>query len=117
MLGNTCSGEGSDLAAPWRSWRHGSSPLAQIQRLGGFAWISVLALVASQILFVAAIKSGSTAEVFFLMSLAPLMAAVLARPLLGERIGILGLLAIAIALSGVALMSGLSLNAEAWSAW
>src|SRR4030095_6562405 len=80
--------------------------------LGGFAWISVLALVASQVLFVAAIKSGSTAEVFFLMSLAPLIAAVLARPLLGERIGIFGMLAIAGALGGVALMRGLILKAE-----
>jgi drug/metabolite transporter, DME family len=99
------------------TWRHASSPLLQMCRLRGFAWISVLALVASQVLFVAAIKSGSTAEVFFLMSLAPLMAAVLARPLLGERIGMLGALAIAVALGGVALMSGLSLNAEhlGWS--
>jgi drug/metabolite transporter, DME family len=95
------------------AWRHASSPLAQIRRLAGFAWLSVPALVASQVLFVAAIKSGSTAEVFFLMSLAPLMAAVLARPLLGERIGIIGVLAIAVALGGVALMSGLSLNVDA----
>jgi drug/metabolite transporter (DMT)-like permease len=94
------------------AWRHASSPLAQIRRLTGFAWLSVPALVASQVLFVAAIKSGSTAEVFFLMSLAPLMAAVLARPLLGERIGMFGVLAIAVALGGVALMSGLSLNVE-----
>jgi drug/metabolite transporter, DME family len=99
------------------AWRHATSPLAQIKRLGGFAWISVLALVASQVLFVAAIKSGSTAEVFFLMSLAPLMAAVLARPLLGERIGLFGILAIAVGLCGVALMSGLSFNADdiGWS--
>jgi drug/metabolite transporter (DMT)-like permease len=94
------------------AWRHAISPLAQIRRLTGFAWLSVPALVASQVLFVAAIKSGSTAEVFFLMSLAPLMAAVLARPLLGERIGIVGGLAIAVALGGVALMSGLSLNVD-----
>jgi drug/metabolite transporter, DME family len=100
------------------AWRHARNPLAQITRLGGFAWISVSALVASQVLFVAAIKSGSTAEVFFLMSLAPLIAAVLARPLLGERMGISGVLAITVALGGVALMSGLSLNAEdiGWSA-
>jgi DME family drug/metabolite transporter len=94
------------------AWRHASSPLAQIRHLAGFAWLSVPALVASQVLFVAAIKSGSTAEVFFLMSLAPLMAAVLARPLLGERIGIFGVLAIAVALGGVALMSGLSLSID-----
>jgi drug/metabolite transporter (DMT)-like permease len=69
-------------------------------------------MVVSQICFVAAIKSGSTAEVFFLMSLAPIMAAVLSRPLLGERIGVLSVLAIAVALGGVALMSGLSLQAD-----
>jgi drug/metabolite transporter, DME family len=93
------------------SWRHASNLLTQITRLGGFAWMSVTALVASQIFFVAAIKSGSTAEVFFLLSLAPLLAAFLARPLLGERIGIVGVLAIAIALAGVALVSGVALNA------
>jgi drug/metabolite transporter (DMT)-like permease len=62
--------------------------------------------------FVAAIKSGSTAEVFFLMSLAPLMAAMLAWPLLGERIGVLGALAIAVALGGLVLMSGLGVDAD-----
>jgi drug/metabolite transporter, DME family len=97
------------------AWRHTTNPLAQIRRLGGFAWISVLALVASQVLFVAAIKAGSTAEVFFLMSLAPLMAAVLVRPLLGERIGVIGILSIAVALGGVALMSGLGLNGGEFS--
>ena len=95
------------------AWRHGRSPTTQIRHLGGFAWVSVFALVASQVLFVAAIKIGSTAEVFFLLSLAPLMAAMLARPLLGERIGLFGLCAIAVALAGVALMSGLSFNVDA----
>lgn len=105
--------------------RHGTRALAQIGRLGGFAWVSVLALVASQICFVAAVKSGSTAEVFFLLSLAPLMTALLARPLLGERVGRIGMLAIAVALGGVALMSGLNLGGGmhvempegAWLAW
>lgn len=87
--------------------RHSISPLVQIRRLGGFAWLSVLAMVASQICFIIAIKLGSTAEVFFLMSLAPLLAAALARPLLGERIGTHGVLAIAVALGGIAVMTGL----------
>jgi drug/metabolite transporter (DMT)-like permease len=94
------------------AYRHRINPLTQVRRLGGFGWLSVLAMVGSQICFIAAIKSGSTAEVFFLMSLAPLMAAVLARPLLGERIGLLGLLAIFVALAGVALMSGLSVGGD-----
>jgi len=95
------------------TWRRASNPITQIRQLGGFAWLSVIALVASQVLFVAAIKIGSTAEVFFLLSLAPLMAALLARPLLGERIGTFGALAIAVALAGVALMSGVTFNADA----
>src|SRR5262245_9288353 len=95
------------------TWRHASNPFTQIRRLGGFAWLSVLALVASQVFFVAAIKIGSTAEVFFLLSLAPLMAALLARPLLGERIGTFGAFTIAVALAGVALMTGVTFNADA----
>ena len=83
-----------------------------MRRLGGFAWVSVLAMVASQICFIVAIKLGNTAEVFFLMSLAPLMAAVLARPLLGERVGALTTLAIVVALGGVGVMSGLSLKLD-----
>jgi drug/metabolite transporter, DME family len=94
------------------AYRHRINPVTQVRRLGGFGWLSVLAMVGSQICFIAAIKSGSTAEVFFLMSLAPLMAAVLARPLLGERIGMLGLFAIVVALAGVALMSGLSVAGD-----
>lgn len=106
--------------------RHGVNPFAQIRHLGGFAWISVVTMVASQVCFILAVQSGNTAEVFFLMSLAPLMAAVLARPILGERIGMMGVLAIAVALGGVALMSGLGFNPEGgqsrawkseWAAW
>ena len=88
--------------------RHSVSPLVQMRRLGAFAWVSVSAMVASQVCFIIAIKLGSTAEVFFLMSLAPMMAAVLARPLLGERFGAQSVLAIAIALGGVAAMTGLN---------
>jgi drug/metabolite transporter (DMT)-like permease len=95
----------------------GQSPLAQIRGLGGFAWISVVAMVASQVFFVAAMKAGNTAEVFFLMSLAPLMAAVLARPMLGERIGALGVLAIAVALGGVTLMTGLGVQGDGLHSW
>jgi drug/metabolite transporter (DMT)-like permease len=106
--------------------RHGTNPFLQVRRLGGFAWLSVLAMVASQVCFIAAIKSGNTAEVFFLFSLAPLMAAALARLLLGERIGVRGSFAIAVALGGVALMSGLSVSGDGrnagpgageWQAW
>ncbi len=88
--------------------RHRVNPIAQIRNLSWFGWLSVVTMVASQVCFICAMKLGGTAEVFFLMSLAPLMAAMLALPLLGERIGLLGMLAVAIALGGVAMMSGLT---------
>jgi drug/metabolite transporter (DMT)-like permease len=114
MPGNTCSGAASASVSFSALFARGSgqSPLAQIRELGGFAWLSVVAMVASQVCFVAAMKAGNTAEVFFLMSLAPLMAAVLARPLLGERLGVLSILAIAVALGGVALMAGLGVHGD-----
>lgn len=93
--------------------RHRVNPLAQIRNLSAFGWLSVVTMVASQVCFICAMKLGGTAEVFFLMSLAPLMAAMLALPLLGERIGPLGVLAVALALAGVAMMSGLTASAPA----
>lgn len=93
--------------------RHRVNPVAQIRNLSAFGWLSVVTMVASQVCFICAMKLGGTAEVFFLMSLAPLMAAMLALPLLGERIGPLGIFAIAIALAGVAMMSGLTASAPA----
>ena len=56
----------------------------------------MLALAATT--FIAAIKVTTLAETFFLCSLAPLLSALLARPLLGERISGASLVAIAIAL-------------------
>jgi len=94
--------------------RHRISPFAQLRRMRGFAWTSAVAMVASQVTFIAAVKTTTVAEVFFLCSLAPLMAAVIALPLLGERIGPLGGVAIAIALGGVALMSGGGFHGGGW---
>jgi DME family drug/metabolite transporter len=93
-------------------WRDGALAIAQVGRLGRFAWLSVLSMTASQVCFITAIKAGNTAEMFFLMSLAPLMAATMAWPLLGERIGLNGFMAIAVALAGVALMSGIGVAME-----
>lgn len=86
--------------------RHGIDPVTQIRRLGPVARLSALAQVVSQITFVSAMMAGNTAEVFFLMSLTPLIAALLARAVFGEPIGKAGAVAIALALGGVALMSG-----------
>lgn len=100
-------------------WQHGRALLSQIRGMGGYAWIAAVAMVISQVGFVSAVQSTTVAEVFFLFSLAPLMTTVIARPVLGERIGILGCVAIAVALGGVLLMSGLtSMDAPAGAtAW
>lgn len=94
--------------------RRAISPLSQVQRMHAFGWLAAGAMVVSQIGFIAAIKLTTVAEVFFLLSLAPLMAALLALPILGERIGWLGALAIAMALGGVALMTGGGLHGGSW---
>ncbi len=94
--------------------RHAISPIAQVRHMRGFGWLAAVAMVLSQIGFIAAVKLTTIAEVFFLLSLAPLMAAALAYPLLGERIGLLGAIAIAIALGGVTLMTGGGLHGGNW---
>ena len=93
-------------------WQHRAELLTQIRNMGSYAWIAAVAMVISQVGFVSSIQATTVAEVFFLFSLAPLMTAVIARPVLGERIGRLGGFAIILALAGVLLMSGLT-NAEA----
>ena len=94
--------------------RHAVRPIAQVRGMQGFGWLAAAAMVLSQIGFIAAVKLTTVAEVFFLLSLAPLMAAALAYPLLGERIGPLGAIAIAIALGGVTLMTGGGLHGDSW---
>jgi drug/metabolite transporter, DME family len=90
------------------------NPITQVRGMRGFAWLAAGAMVFSQIGFIAAVKMSTVAEVFFLLSLAPLMAAVIAFPVLGERLGVLGALAICIALAGVALMTGGGWQGGSW---
>jgi drug/metabolite transporter (DMT)-like permease len=98
---------GFTIALGLAAWiRDHRSPVAQVIGLGRFGWLAALAMVVSQITFVSAVKTATFAEVFFLCSLAPLMAAVLARPLLGERMGWLGVGALAMGLAGVTAMTG-----------
>jgi drug/metabolite transporter (DMT)-like permease len=94
--------------------RHIANPVEQVMRMGRYGWLAAATMVLSQVAFIAAIKVATVAEVFFLFSLAPLIAAVLAFPLLGERIGALGGLAVATAIGGVALMTGGGLHDGKW---
>jgi drug/metabolite transporter (DMT)-like permease len=90
------------------------SPIDQVTSLGRMAIVAALAMAASQITFISALKVTTVAETMFLCSLAPLIAAALARPVLGEHIGAMALVAIALGLVGVALMTGGDLSGGNW---
>lgn len=96
------------------SVRDHRNPVLQIAHLRGFGVMAAMAMALSQISFISGVKVTTFAEVFFLVSLAPLLAAMLARPLLGERIGRLVLVAIAIAIGGVYTMTGGDFRSGNW---
>ncbi|MEA2406614.1 MAG: hypothetical protein QOE69_733 [Thermoleophilaceae bacterium] len=76
----------------------------------GVALAASLAVAAGA--FVAALNHSTVARVLFMQALAPVIAAVLARVFLGERVGRRTLVALVLAVGGVALMVG---NPEAHS--
>ena len=96
------------------SLRDHRSPLAQLVELRPVAWIGAFMLAMASTTFIAAIKITTLAETFFLCSLAPLISAGLARPLLGERIGVASLVAIAIGILGVTVMIDGRLDGGNW---
>jgi drug/metabolite transporter (DMT)-like permease len=81
--------------------------LVQAFRSIGVAGIAVaLCVSAASGAFIGALNNTSVARVLFILALAPVLAAVLARVFLGEAVTRLTVLAMALALSGVALMLG-----------
>lgn len=89
-------------------------PIAQVRQLEPIAWVSALFIAGASITFIASAKTTILAETFFICSLAPLISAALAGPLLGERIGPWTLAALAIGLFGVLLMVVDKLEGGAW---
>jgi DME family drug/metabolite transporter len=96
------------------SYRDHRSALTQLAELRPIAWVGAFMLTLSSTTFIAAIKVTTLAETFFLCSLAPLISAVLARPLLGERITRASLIAIALALVGILVMIEGRLDGGNW---
>jgi drug/metabolite transporter, DME family len=86
------------------------SALHQIAHLRPMAWIAACSMALSQVTFIYSIKAATFAEVFLICSLAPLMAAALAWPLLRERISWITGVAIALSIAGVYVMTGGELN-------
>ncbi len=93
------------------SFREKRSPLRQLTSLGKWAWIACFCMALSQVTFISSIKAATFAEVFLICSLAPMMAAALAWPLLRERIGWATIVAIIIGVAGVYVMTGGEFNA------
>jgi drug/metabolite transporter, DME family len=88
------------------------SPIRQLAGLGPMAWVACLCMALSQVTFISSIKAATFAEVFLICSLAPLMVAALAWPMLRERIGWITVVALALGLAGVAVMTGGELQAS-----
>jgi drug/metabolite transporter (DMT)-like permease len=81
--------------------------VAQAFRSGGLAGIAVAVCVAAaSASFIAALNHTSVARVLFILALAPMFAALLARATLGEPITRRTVFAMALALAGIALMLG-----------
>lgn len=90
--------------------REKRSPLRQLASLDRMAWIACFCMALSQVTFISSIKAATFAEVFLICSLAPMMAAALAWPLLRERIGWTTVVAVIIGFAGVYLMTGGEFN-------
>ena len=93
------------------SLRQKRSPFRQLTSLGIWAWIACFCMALSQVTFISSIKAATFAEVFLICSLAPMMAAALAWPLLREPIGWATIVAIIIGVAGVYVMTGAEFNA------
>lgn len=91
--------------------REKRSPLRQLASLNRMAWLACFCMALSQVTFISSIKAATFAEVFLICSLAPMMAAALAWPLLKERIGWTTIVAIITGFAGVYVMTGGEFNA------
>lgn len=87
------------------------SPVRQLAGLGRWAWIAAVCMALSQVTFVSSIKAATFAEVFLICSLAPVITAALAWPLLKERIGWITVVAVILGIAGVVVMTGGELHA------
>lgn len=84
--------------------RSGESPFTQLRRIGFPAVIAGLSLVAAYSGGIYAIQATSVANAMLLFATAPFMAAVLGRIVLQEPVRAATLIAIAVAIGGIAIM-------------
>jgi drug/metabolite transporter (DMT)-like permease len=82
------------------------STLARVPSAG---WVGILGgfcMMLAGVAFVFALKRTSIANAIFLASITPLLSMLLARPILGEKLTAIGMLAVGIGIAGLLVMAG-----------
>lgn len=92
--------------AVWLVIRYRREAIARVRALGAAGAVSAVLLTGAFVGYVLAIKVTTVANTLVIMSASPLIAALLARLLLGERLRPPTMVAILIAFAGIALMFG-----------
>lgn len=90
------------------------NPARQLAQLSWFGIAGAVSLATSAAAFITAVRVSTVAETFLILSLAPLAAAALAWPLLGERAGPWTIAAILLSVAGVYVMIGGQLEGGNW---
>lgn len=86
------------------AWRRDGSPFPKAFRAGWVMRIACVGLMLASVAFIYALKNTSAANAAFLASVTPLMAVVLARVFIGERLTVVTVASIAVASVGLLVM-------------
>ena len=86
------------------AWRREGSPFPKAFRAGWVMRIACVGLMLASVAFIYALKNTSAANAAFLASVTPLMAVVLARVFIGERLTVVTVASIALASVGLLVM-------------
>lgn len=89
--------------------------LPRFLRTDRLGFVAASGLVLAAVAFLIALKTTTVANAVFFSSTSPLQTAILARIVLGERIGGPGTVAIGIGLAGLAVMAGGDLGSGNWT--
>jgi len=88
--------------------------LASIARIGSWGLVAALLFATMQTLFVFSLSNTTVANTVFILSSGPIITAVLARLVLGERVDMATWGILLLALIGVTLMVGDGLSSDSW---
>ena len=92
------------VMSAFAAWRREGSPFPKAFRAGWVMRIACIGLMLASVAFIYALKNTSAANAAFLASVTPLMAVVLARVFIGERLTVVTVVSIAVASVGLLVM-------------